>query len=217
VDLDAVSAAWRGEGTLPRRPVLITFDDGSRDCLEHAVPALLAHGFTGTFFIVAGLVGTTTRWLPALRGFELPLANWPTLRAVEREGMRCESHSVTHPHLATLTDEACRDELVRSRALLEDGLGHAVRHLAYPFGSNVARTRELAREAGYETACTTDEALASAGDDRLGLPRVPVLGTEGMREFAHRVRWAQPIGPFHAGVQQLAHRVRAAMRRGPST
>jgi peptidoglycan/xylan/chitin deacetylase (PgdA/CDA1 family) len=217
VDLGTVAAAWRGGGTLPRRPVVLTFDDGSRDCLEHAVPVLLAHGFTATFFVVAGLVGATSRWLSAERGFELPLADWPALRAAEREGMRCEAHSVTHPRLATLPDDACRGELSRGRALIEDALGHAVRHLAYPFGSNSARTRELAREAGYETACTTSEAIATSGDDLLGLPRVPVLGTEGMGEFAHRVRSARPVGPLHAGVQRLTHRIGAAMRRGPST
>jgi len=216
VDLDAVTAAWRGERALPRRPVVITFDDGSRDCLEHAVPALLGHGFTATFFIVAGLVGSTTRWLRAEAGFELPTAGWPVLREAERSGMRCEAHSVTHPRLATLSDEECRDELSRGRALLEDGLSRAVRHLAYPFGSNSARTRELAREVGYATACTTHEALASAGDDPLALPRVPVLGTEGMREFQHRVRSARPVGPVRAGVQLIAHRVGAAMRRRPS-
>ena len=216
VDLDTVTAAWRGEGTLPRRPVVLTFDDGSRDCLEHAVPALAARGFTATFFIVAGLVGDTTRWLQAELGFDLPTADWPTLRAAEQEGMRCEAHSVTHPRLAALTDDACRDELARGRSLLEDSLGHAVRHLAYPFGSNSSRTRELAREAGYATACTTDEALAASDDDPLGLPRVPVLGTEGMREFVHRVRSARPVGPLHAGAQQLARRLGAAMRRGAS-
>lgn len=215
IDLDALDAAWRGERTMPRRPVVITFDDGSRDCLEHAVPALVAHGFTATFFIVAGLVGGTTRWLPAEVGFELPTADWPTLRAAEQAGMRCEAHSVSHPRLALVDDERCRDELVRGRALLEDGLGHAVRHLAYPFGSQSPRTRELAREAGYLTACTTHEALATPRDDRLGLPRVPVLGTEGMREYRHRVRSARPIGPLHARVQRLAHGLGALGRRRP--
>ncbi|HKH91737.1 MAG TPA: polysaccharide deacetylase family protein [Gemmatimonadaceae bacterium] len=215
VDLDSLTAAWRGERTLPSRPVVLTFDDGSRDCLEHAVPALLGHGFTATFFIVAGLVGSTTRWLPALTGFELPTADWPTLRAAERDGMRCEAHSVTHPRLATLPDDECRDELSRGRAILEDGLGHVVRHLAYPFGSNSARTRELAREAGYETACTTHEGLAGAGDDPLGLPRVPVLGTEGMGEFPHRVRSARPVGPLQASVQSIRRRLGAAVRRRP--
>jgi peptidoglycan/xylan/chitin deacetylase (PgdA/CDA1 family) len=212
VDLDAVRAAFLGERALPVRPSVITFDDGSRDCLDHAVPALLAHGFTATFFIVGGLVGSTTRWLPAEVGFEIPTAGWPTLRAAEREGMRCEAHSVSHPRLARVDDEQARDELVRGRAVLEEGLGHAVRHLAYPFGSHSPRTRELAREAGYLTACTTHEALASRGDDLLALPRVPILGTEGMREYRHRVRSARPVGALRAGVQGLARRLGAARR-----
>jgi peptidoglycan/xylan/chitin deacetylase (PgdA/CDA1 family) len=210
--MDAVHAAFRGERTLPARPVVITFDDGSRDCLEHAVPALLAHGFTATFFIVGGLVGSTTRWLPAEVGFELPTADWPTLRDAERDGMRCEAHSVSHPRLARVGDDEARDELVRGRALLEEGLGHAVRHLAYPFGSNSPRTRELTREAGYLTACTTHEALATPRDELLALPRVPIVGTEGMREYRHRVRSARPVGALRAGVQGLARRLGAARR-----
>ena len=215
VDLDAVHAAFRGEGKLPARPVVITFDDGSRDCLEYAVPALLASGFSATFYIVAGLVGSTTRWLPAEVGFELPTADWPMLRAAEREGMHCEAHSVSHPRLARVDDDQARDELVRGRALLEEGLGHAVRHLAYPFGSNSPRTREIAREAGYLTACTTAEALASRDDELLALPRVPVLGTEGMSEFRHRVRTARPIGALRATAQGLARRFGAGARRNP--
>jgi peptidoglycan/xylan/chitin deacetylase (PgdA/CDA1 family) len=216
VDLDAVHAAFRGEGTLPRRPVVITFDDGSRDCLENAVPVLLAHGFTATFYIVAGLVGSTTRWLPAEIGFELPTADWPMLRAAERDGKRCEAHSVSHPRLARVDDDQARDELVRGRTLLEEGLGHPVRHLAYPFGSNSPRTRELAREAGYVTACTTHEALASRDDGPLALPRGPVLGTVCMCEFRHRVRSARPIGALRATAQGLAHRFGVGARRKPS-
>ena len=215
VDLDAVHAAFRGEGKLPARPVVITFDDGSRDCLEYAVPALLASGFSATFYIVAGLVGSTTRWLPAEVGFELPTADWPALRAAERDGMRCEAHSVTHPRLARVDDDQARDELERGRALLEEGLGHPVRHLAYPFGSNVPRTREIAREAGYLTACTTHEAIAARHDELLGLPRVPILGTEGMSEFRHRVRSARPVGALRATAQGLARRLGARAGRRP--
>jgi peptidoglycan/xylan/chitin deacetylase (PgdA/CDA1 family) len=215
IDLDTLHAGFLGERLLPVRPVVITFDDGSRDCLQHAVPALLGHGFAATFFIVAGLVGSTTRWLSAEAGFELPTADWPILRDAEREGMRCEAHSVSHPRLASVDDGRARDELVRGRALLEEGLGHAVRHLAYPFGSHSPRTRELAREAGYLTACTVDAALAAPGDDLLALPRVPILGTEGMREFAHRVRSARPVGALQAGVQELRRRFGAVAHRPP--
>jgi peptidoglycan/xylan/chitin deacetylase (PgdA/CDA1 family) len=216
VSLDDVYAAWRGERALPRRPVAITFDDGGRDCLEHAVPALVSRGFTGTFYIVAGVVGGSMQWLQREIGFELPAADWAMLRVAESAGMRCEAHSVSHPRLAKVSAETCREELVRGRAMLEDGLGREVRHLAYPFGSFSPETRAIAHDAGYVTACTTEEAIASPNDDLLTLPRVPVLGTEGMREFRHRVRTSRPVGRVRAGVRRIAHRFGFPPRRDSS-
>jgi peptidoglycan/xylan/chitin deacetylase (PgdA/CDA1 family) len=216
VRMDDVHAAWRGERALPRRSVVITFDDGGRDCLEHAVPALVARGFTATFYVVAGVIGRPMRWLRAEVGLELLAADWTALRAAEAVGMRCEAHSVSHPRLATVSTDVCRQELVRGRALLEDGLGREVRHLAYPFGSSSRATRDIARDAGYLTACTTVEALAMPAHDLLALPRVPVVGTEGMREFRHRVRTAQPIGRIHAGLRSVARRLGLAHRPSSS-
>ena len=216
VSMDDVFAARRGERALPTRPVAITFDDGGRDCLDHAVPALVQRGCTATFFVVAGVVGGPMTWLRAEIGFELPAADWPALRAAEAAGMHCEAHSVTHPRLATVSGDACRDELTRGRAMLEEGLGHPVRHLAYPFGSHSAETIALAREAGYLTACTTEEALATPAHDLLALPRVPVLGTEGLGEFAHRVRTAQRAGPLRLQLERVARRLGLPSGRPPS-
>lgn len=206
IDLDAVYAAWRGEYVLPDRAVAITFDDGFHDCLEHAVPALATHNFTATFYIVAGLVGGTSRWLPAERGFELPMADWPVLRAAEGAGMRCESHSVSHPRLAMLSPDACRDELARSRAALENGLGRSVRHLAYPFGSFSTQARDIAAEVGYVTACTVQEGIASSADDPLALPRIPVIGGEGMRQFVSRLRTGHRSRVVRMAMESVARR-----------
>src|SRR5262245_10268766 len=80
IDLAAVAAWQRGDGRLPRRPVVFTFDDGFRDVAVHAVPVLRAHGYTAIFFVVSGLVGKSSEWLIAERGFETPLMNWDALR-----------------------------------------------------------------------------------------------------------------------------------------
>ena len=207
VTMDDVLAAWRGTRALPTRPVAITFDDGGRDCIEHAVPALVARGFTATFYIVAGVVGGPMRWLRPEIGFELQAADWPALWAAEQAGMHCEAHSMTHPRLGRIDAAACRDELARGRAMLEDGLGHAVTHLAYPFGSFSPETRTIARETGYATACTTVEAIASPVDELLALPRVPVLGTESFGQFTHRVRTAQRAGTIQLRLENVARRL----------
>lgn len=99
IDLDALVRARLNGGTLPRRPVLITFDDGFQGCADHAVPVLGAHGFTAVFYPVTGLTGATSRWMARDLGVELPLMTWDTARALTSAGYQCDAHSVTHPRL----------------------------------------------------------------------------------------------------------------------
>ena len=63
IDMDTLLRARRGQGPLPKRAVLITFDDGFQGCVDYAVPVLRVHRFTAVFYLVAGLMGETSRWL----------------------------------------------------------------------------------------------------------------------------------------------------------
>ena len=49
--------AMGGGRPLPRKPVVITFDDGYLSFLDCAVPALKARGMVATVFLVAGEIG----------------------------------------------------------------------------------------------------------------------------------------------------------------
>jgi len=60
VHLDDVVGAAQGGGGLPRRAVLVTFDDGHRDVFEVAMPMLRERGIPAVAFAVAGLIGTET-------------------------------------------------------------------------------------------------------------------------------------------------------------
>lgn len=178
----------RAPESLPARPVLITFDDGYADAIRWAVPILARHRFSATFFIVAGLAGGSSRWLLADRGVELALADWAVLRGLVDAGHALGSHSLTHPRLPDLDDDACRRELAESRTLIEDRIGRAVSTVAYPHGAQDARVRRIAADAGYVTGCTVEAGLASPGDDLLALRRVPVNGTETFLDFVWRLR-----------------------------
>jgi peptidoglycan/xylan/chitin deacetylase (PgdA/CDA1 family) len=56
VSLEQVLASFEGGAPLPRRAVLVTFDDGHRSVLETAVPLLEARGMPAVAFVVAGLL-----------------------------------------------------------------------------------------------------------------------------------------------------------------
>lgn len=193
IGLDELVAARRGQRALPRRPVVITFDDGFVDSGRYAPPILEGHAFTATFYVVAGLTGQSSRWLRRELGFELPLMGWDALHRLRAAGHHVGSHTVSHPRLARVGEEEIREELARARALLEQGLGEPVVHLAYPFGSHDERVVRIAGEAGYVTACTTLEAL-SHDEPALALHRVPVYGTESRLDFVARLRTARSAG-----------------------
>jgi peptidoglycan/xylan/chitin deacetylase (PgdA/CDA1 family) len=194
IDL-ATLLAHRRDGTpVPPKSIIITFDDGFRDAAVFAGRVMAEHGFSATFFLVAGLMGATSTWLQRERGLSLPIMSWDNARALGRAGHRCESHSVTHPRLAELAPDACRDELTRSRDIIEAALGHPVRYAAYPFGSESPAVRAIARDCGYDAACGVAIGLSTADDDPLALRRVPVLGTDSLVDFMSRLTTAYAVG-----------------------
>jgi peptidoglycan/xylan/chitin deacetylase (PgdA/CDA1 family) len=191
VTLGSLLDAWSRGAPLPKRPVVITFDDGFRDCLDFAVPVLRQHGFTALFYLVAGLVGQTSRWtLPSI-GMAFPLMDWSGARELIEAGMECGAHSMTHPPLGERGPSDWHHELVEAREVLQDRLGGEIGHLAYPYGSVNPGVRSAARAAGYVSACTTEPGLVRPGDDLLSLRRVPVYGGESLLDFACRLRTAE--------------------------
>lgn len=63
-------------GSLPARPLCITFDDGYADNLSVAVPILKRHGLSATFFIATGFLDGGRMWndslIEAVRACDLP-------------------------------------------------------------------------------------------------------------------------------------------------
>jgi peptidoglycan/xylan/chitin deacetylase (PgdA/CDA1 family) len=205
---------WRERKALPPRSVVITFDDGFRDCVEYAVPVLQRYGFRAVFYLVAGHMGKTSRWMRAAGGAEFPLMDWSAARRLQDIGMQCGAHSLSHPALADCSPAEARKELVESRRRLEDGLGRAVAHFAYPYGSMNPQVRALAAEAGYLSACATDRRLATAQDDLLRLPRVPVYGGESLVDFVCRL-WTAESPRQLLRTRLLFRLLRKARRRAP--
>jgi peptidoglycan/xylan/chitin deacetylase (PgdA/CDA1 family) len=68
VALDDVLRFVRGQGSLPRRAVAVTFDDGFADNLEAAEPILRYFGIQGAFYATVDLIGTPKPpWYSRLR------------------------------------------------------------------------------------------------------------------------------------------------------
>ncbi len=262
-------------GRVPRRGVVITFDDGYADNLQNAKPLLEVEGVPATAFIAAGpmetgesfwwdqlagilltpgelpetlrfeidervhewtLAGSTgygaddarhdRRWRPwrpdrptlrhdlYVRLFQLllplrerardaamaelrrwagredlaklgsarPLSPQEVVELARDQLVEIGAHTVTHSHLASLSDDEKTDEICESRKMLEEIVGRPVSSFAYPYGRSGdydAKSVEIVRRAGFTAACANVPAFVTGRSNAFELPRFHVSDCDG--------------------------------------
>jgi peptidoglycan/xylan/chitin deacetylase (PgdA/CDA1 family) len=177
-------ARMRDAGGLMARPVVLTFDDAFSDFEAVVMPILQAHRFPATLYVPTAYVGRTASWLRDCGEEKRPILSWRALGDVVATGIEVASHSHTHPQLDRIPPQVVRDEVLRSRELLEDNLGCPIHGFAYPFGYWQRQVRASVGAAAYTYACAVGESVVAPGADILALPRLTVSGGLGLDGFA---------------------------------
>jgi peptidoglycan/xylan/chitin deacetylase (PgdA/CDA1 family) len=169
------------------RLVGLTFDDGYVDNLTVAMPILQKYGFTATCYAVSDRVGTYNQWDAQQLNVRKPLMDGAQLEQWVDGGMEIGSHTSTHPRLDQLEPGPAYDEIAGSRTALSQLLGREVKHFCYPYGRFVPAVADYVRQAGYESAVSTQRGIARASDDLYSLPRVSVHGDGSFIKFLLKV------------------------------
>jgi peptidoglycan/xylan/chitin deacetylase (PgdA/CDA1 family) len=124
--------------SLNRAP-LITFDDGHWSNFQQAFPLLEQYGLKATFFVLAGCVGATDKYI-----------SWDQARQMVAAGHRVESHGWSHRLLTQCSPDDLEKELVRSKREIEDRLGAEVSAISAPGGRWDERVADACAHAGYK-------------------------------------------------------------------
>lgn len=168
-----------------RRPVALTFDDGFGELCEHLLPVVAEKRIPAVVFVVTDRERADwTDWDGLPPPELLRRSQWRELAAA---GLSIGSHTRTHAKLTKCSPQQLLEEVQGSKKVLEDALGRAVRHFCYPYGSHNERVVDAVREAGYETACTTERGVVRPGSDPVLLPRLVVGKRMGSVRFLRRI------------------------------
>jgi peptidoglycan/xylan/chitin deacetylase (PgdA/CDA1 family) len=184
--LAEAAARSRAGRRLPRRTVVLTFDDGCRCFRDQAMPELAARGMTATLFAVSGELGGSNRWdrppdRPGERREELLDA--AALRGLIAAGVEVGSHGRRHLDLTACDDATLAGEIAGSREDLAAAIGSPVATFCYPFGRLDARVRAAAAAAGYAAAAAIHGVSGARAGDLFALPRLPVNPRDGRFEL----------------------------------
>lgn len=161
-----------GKAQVPRKPIVLTFDDAYRNVYQVAWPLMRERAMTGTLFVVADHVGGSNEWDQAKGMPRLDLMDACELKSLADAGWEIGSHGCRHLELAKADETRQRDEIFRSKSELESLLGIVPDFYAYPYGSYTEPVKEMLREAAYRGACSMFSRAKSVTADRYCMRRI---------------------------------------------
>jgi peptidoglycan/xylan/chitin deacetylase (PgdA/CDA1 family) len=185
IDLDAaVACLAHPEPPAEDDPVAVTFDDGTADFVDEALPVLVRYQVPATLYLA-------TAFVEEQRSFpdDGTPVSWSGLADALSTGLiTIGSHTHRHALLDRLPAEAVSEELDRSIDLISDRLGVTARHFAYPKALPPTPAADRAVRARFASA-----ALAGTrpnpygGTDPYRLARSPLQVADGLRYFGAKV------------------------------
>jgi len=179
----------RGEAGVPRKAVLLTFDDCYRDLLEIAAPVLKARGIPAIAFAVTGLKTNSNEWDQRRGTRTLTLLDQSGLAQLQHYGIELGAHSRTHESLPNLDTTALIEEIAGSAADIKAMHPSLPRFFAYPYGEENSTVRRTVAAAGYSAAFGLVPAFCHKTMDAMAVPRVEILGRDRGWRFALKTRY----------------------------
>lgn len=128
----------------PKKPIILTFDDGYRDFYTDAYPLLKKHGVPATNYLIYNHLdrfGNLTKEM---------------VKEILKSGLiTFGSHTLNHVNLVSASEEVAWMEVVESKKKLENEFGIPVNDFSYPYGYFNDKIIEMIKRAGYETSTAT--------------------------------------------------------------
>lgn len=204
ISLQEYLQAVQTKSRLPRKALVITFDDGHASNYA-LLPVLQRLEIPITIFLCSEIVGTQRHfWFrhseemkPQVEPLKR-LTNQERLRRLEAFGFGQEteysdrqalndkeikemtsvvdfqSHTCFHPILPQCNETEARHEIIDSKHHLEERYGLEINTLSYPNGDYSMRDIQMAQEAGYTCGITVDSGYNSLRSDLFRLKRFSV-------------------------------------------
>lgn len=184
-----------------RPGIVVTFDDGTRDFTEFAVPIMVAHGIPALLYAETGPISSGQDNASGLRP-----TSWSALRDAVSTGLvEIGSHTHTHRLLHTIDEPTAVDELDRSISEISENIGRPPRHFAYPKAVLGHATAERLVRERFRSAALGHGGTNVPGCNVFRLARTPIQRTDTPQMVSSKLRGGMR---FEGAVRSAASRWR---------
>lgn len=182
--------------------VVLTFDDGTPDFYECAVPVLEDLGLPATLYAATGPIdrGEPMPW-------GVPAATWSSLRSAVATGLvTIGSHTRDHRLLHRLDRATVGDDLDASIESIVEQIGISPRHFAYPKAVRGNPAAEVEVRTRFASAALAGNRVNRSGDDLHRLARTPVHRADPPAVFTRKIHGGLRL---EGAVREIVAEVRA--------
>jgi len=197
---------------IPKYAMIITFDDGHINNYQ-MLDAIKKYKTPVTIFLCASIINTKRHFwfmynkLPISKSELKEKSNKERLEILKKYGFEQEkefetpqaltkeqieemkayvnmqSHTCFHPILPKCTYQEAKEEIEKSKEILEKEYNLNINAIAYPNGDYSNRDIKIAKEAGYECGITVDYGFNNQNSNIFKLKRISVNDTDDINEL----------------------------------
>lgn len=179
------------------RAVALTFDDGYQDNYRVVFPLLKKYGCKATIFLATDFIGGK---MSNRSNFPLPMLTWGQIKEMADSGLvDFQPHSSGHYDLNKVTPGKAQNQILRSKAAIEQQLGGRCTVYAYPRGRYSSELSQFLQANGFVGAVTTTAGLNTPSTNPFRLKRNSIDSVVGIEQFC------AALGPAMAVFAKLFH------------
>jgi len=155
---------------LPRKSVVMYFDDGFKDIYFNAYPIFKKYNLPFTLFVTTDFINGEQIYL-----------SWEQIREMtDLAEIGC--HGKTHRDFIDLTEKELKKELSVSAQIIKEQTGQKPIALSYPHGKYNQEVKDIIQKAGFRFAVATNRGKADI-KDRFELKKVVIYPRDTMTIF----------------------------------
>ncbi|MGZ3804168.1 MAG: glycosyltransferase [Pseudobdellovibrionaceae bacterium] len=177
-DLEEYRSGTKDFASFPRKPLILTFDDGYVDNLTNAAPLLKEFAMRAVIFLLADHQLQTNSWDNDGQEPLQPLMNLEQKKELLHFDYEIGSHGFKHRKIIEMSEEEALYELGESKRELEKHFG-PISTYAFTYGVTTPWAAELAEEVGYDFAVNTDSGGLHHEDNPYSIFRVNIFPEDG--------------------------------------
>ena len=165
----------------PKKPLILTFDDGYLDNIENADPLLKKYNFTSQIYLLADATMTSNTWDQWAEGMSSEkhlIASDINRSKWLKTNFEIGSHGLNHKKMPLMTASEKMYELAESKKRLENEFNIKINSFAYTYGDTNSDCAEACQLAGYDYGLNTDNGSLLLEENPYSIFRVNIFPNE---------------------------------------